>query len=283
MIKKTIEGDGFLDLIVETESVVEGRIEFFENKIKAQENFQQLDFFPKLLKEQSDLLAKYFTDKGLLSPRERVVVTKDDQIIPLKEINTDNKKNPQDSFKKVTNYHQLLKETQSFPKEVSIADQCIKFNQLSEEVASFIKTLNHAENYSLPHMNEIFAKILIAGYDKGRFELDWRFGSKYKKYDNDQKTRKEASGKKSKELKEKRIIKMLNEMINLIESNPILRNDDDLDIAERAIKECIKKNKGLWSQGKYQAATYLEYCLPGGENQELIQLFEKYSKIKKTA
>ena len=283
MIKKTIEGDGFLDLIVETESVVEGRIEFFENKIKAQENFQQLDFFPKLLKEQSDLLAKYFTDKGLLSPRERVVVTKDDQIIPLKEINTDNKKNPQDSFKKVTNYHQLLKETQSFPKEVSIADQCIKFNQLSEEVASFIKTLNHAENYSLPHMNEIFAKILIAGYDKGRFELDWRFGSKYKKYDNDQKTRKEASGKKSKKLKEKRISEMVTAMINLIENNPILRDDEDLDIAERAIKECIKKNKGLWSQGKYQAATYLEYCLPGGENQELIQLFEKYSKIKKTA
>ena len=283
MIKKIIEGDGFLDLIVETESVVDGPIEFFENKIKAQENFQQLDFFPKLLKEQSDLLAKYFTDKGLLSPRERVVVTKDDQIIPLKEINADNKKNPQDSFKKVTNYHQLLKETQSFPKEVSIADQCIKFNQLSEEVARFIKTLNHAENYSLPHMNEIFAKILIAGYDKGRFELDWRFGSKYKKYDNDQKTRKEASGKKSKKLKEKRISEMVTAMINLIENNPILRDDDDLDIAERAIKECIKKNKGLWSQGKYQAATYLEYCLPGGENQELIQLFEKYSKIKKTA
>ena len=283
MIKKIIEGDGFLDLIVETESVVDGPIEFFENKIKAQENFQQLDFFPKLLKEQSDLLAKYFTDKGLLSPRERVVVTKDDQIIPLKEINADNKKNPQDSFKKVTNYHQLLKETQSFPKEVSIADQCIKFNQLSEEVARFIKTLNHAENYSLPHMNEIFAKILIAGYDKGRFELDWRFGSKYKKYDNDQKTRKEASGKKSKKLKEKRISEMVTEMINLIENNPILRNDVDLDIAERAIKECIKRNKGLWSQGKYQAATYLEHCLPGGENQELIQLREKYSKIKKTA
>ena len=283
MIKKIIEGDGFLDLIVETESVVDGPIEFFENKIKAQENFQQLDFFPKLLKEQSNLLAKYFTDKGLPSPRERVVVTKDDQIIPLKEINADSKKTPQDSFKKITNYHQLLKENQNFPKEVSIADQCIKLNQLSEEVAGFIKTLNHAENYSLPHMNEIFAKILIAGYDKGRFELDWRFGSKYKKYDNDQKTRKEASGKKSKKLKEKRISEMVTAMINLIENNPILRDDDDLDIAERAIKECIKKNKGLWSQGKYQAATYLEYCLPGGENQELIQLFEKYSKIKKTA
>jgi hypothetical protein len=283
MTKKIIKGEGFLDLIVETEPVKKGPLKLFENKIKAQENFQQLDFFPKLLKEQSNLLAKYFTDKGLPSPRERVVVTKDDQIIPLKEINADSKKNPQDSFKKVTNYHQLLKETQSFPKEVSIADQCIKLNQLSEEVARFIKTLNHAENYSLPPMNEIFAKILIAGYENGRFELDWQFGSKYKKYDNDQKTRKEASGKKSKELKEKRIIEMLTEMINLIESNPILRNDDDLDIAERAIKECIKRNKRLWSQGKYQAATYLEHCLPGGENQELIQLFEKYSKIKKTA